>query len=235
MRCTPETCCMNELIVLPTSGEAGFEEYFSYKVSLMHKAKRLYSKVEDSQLILTYPTPPSDNNKSEKLFPLFFESPTIVARNHDFNGCFGIDITSYINNTTNDCFLDLMVYIRNHPEVTFVLFVYSHNANEVSSLYNAINQYIDIRLINIPLPNAEQLSVYTCDSIRNYCLSIDNAVEGYLYNFYTNKNLGYDSADYLARYLKTKNYNGDLETLMRVLEQIGDTLSADTQLSGFGY
>ena len=235
LACDQSTCCMNELIVLPTVGDVGFEEYFNYKADEIQKAKHLFSKREQNRLILCYPKPSSKTEDTSRWFPRFFESPSIVARNQDFDGCFGIDITAYINNTSNEEFDQLLLYMRSHPQVTDVLFVFADNVDDVKSTYNILNQFIDVRLVSFPLPNPAHLSLFTCDLIRDFCLSIDHPISQYLEEYYTNHRVGYDAAEFIARYLKNNGFDGSLDSLKKALDSVNEAIDYGLHGVGFGF
>lgn len=233
--CNEITCLQNEFLVLPFSGETGFEDYISYKAEFIQRKKGLTVDKEWCQLILTYPEPPSETKRTEDLFPRFFESPYVVAHNQEFEGCFGIDLTSYIKETTDSHFVDLMRYILNHNNITFVLFVFTNNTNEAIALYNTIYQYIDIRKVIYPLPDAEHLSLITCDKIQDYCLNTDSSIRDYLFTYYSEHPAGFDFVDYLVRQLRSVDYKGDISTLASVLEEIKTKQNSTKRFDSFGY
>ena len=159
---TPQNCCMNELVVLPKNGDVGFEEYFHYKTREVMRAKKIFSKPKYNGLMLSYPGPDA---KEPLVFERFFESPSVVACNHNFEGCFAIDISSYIGKTGEAGFEKLIAYMHDNPDMVFQLFMYSDNKIEVKQMYEYLARYDEIRLVNIPLPDAEMLTDYTLSEI----------------------------------------------------------------------
>ena len=232
-KCTAETCLQNEIAILPANGDAGFEEYFFYKAEEMKKRKHLFTKMEKTALLLSYPSPPDekgDRRFSEMLFERFFASPMILAGSQVFCGCFGIDISAYLSETTNNKLLDLMAYIRNTPETTYVLFAYTNNVNEADSLISAVNQYADFVPVRFSLPDAARLSEYICGGLRG-----DESVRKSIYEAVKDLKLGYDSADYLIKYLKSRNGSGDPEDIKAQIPDAIDSLQINSRNDSFGY
>lgn len=230
--CTPANCTMNELVVLPQDGEAGFEEYFQYKVRTVIDAKHIFSPLAQNHLMLSYPAPDCSEPYA---FPQFFESPYIVARNHDFEGCFAIDISAYINKQHDRHFSDLISYMRNNPATTFVLFMYSDNVKETDAMYAYLAQYMDIQLRAIPLPTAKQLTDYTVSRIRDFSLHIEPAVDAFLLEHFGKFKVGFEAADYMVRYLKNKGYGGDLTTIKALVEEMKQGNNKFGAGVGYGY
>lgn len=231
-RCDLSNCCLNEFMALPEEGDIGFEEYFDYKLDLIVKAKMIFSPIEQNSLMLAYPKPDS---KELNIFDRFFESPAIVAKNHDFEGLFGIDISSYINKTDEYHFSELMTYIHQNPQTTFLIFAYTNNTNEIAKLYSAISQYIEISQSSIPLPTPRELTDYTISNVRDFSLHVSKTVTDYLMEFYSKKAFGYDTADYLIKRLKDGGYKGDLTTIKEMVADIDKSLRISGSPLGYGY
>lgn len=230
--CTPENCCANELVVLPQEGDVGFEEYFEHKAKEIKTRKRIFSPLEQNKLMLAYPKPDS---KEAFIFEKFFESPSIVAKNHEFEGCFAIDISAYIGKTEDENFEKLIAYMHNNKNTVFLLFLYSDNKNEIQNMYDQLSRYDDLRLVSIPLPNANTLMEYTVSGIRDFSLHIKNPVYAFLQEYFSQRKCGYDFADYLVRYLKTTGYSGDLSALQQATEKITGVWFKNGGSAGFGY
>lgn len=226
--CTPENSCANELVVLPTDGDAGFEEYFEHKAQEVIKAKKIFSPKDQNKLMLEYPKPDS----IEKMFNLFFESPIVVAKNHEFEGCFAVDISAYIGKTNHKDFERLMVYMHNYKEAVYLLFMYSDSDKEIQKMYNCLSSYDEIRVVNIPLPDAKALTDYTVDKIRAFS-HVKGPVQTLLQDYYSQMKCGYDYADYLVRYLKSTGFEGDLSSMKEATEEaaaIWQTSSSDNSI-----
>ena len=54
-QCNADTCCDNEIVILPEKGDVGFEEYFDRKVDMVIEAKHLFTPVEQNKILLAYP------------------------------------------------------------------------------------------------------------------------------------------------------------------------------------
>ncbi len=230
--CTAQNCCANELVVLPQDGDVGFEEYFEHKAKEVVKAKKIFSPLDQNKLMLAYPKPDS---KEAYVFERFFESPSIIARNHEFEGCFAIDISAYIGKTDNEFFEKLMSYMRSNKNAVYLLFFYSNNKNEIQSMYDFLSRYDEIRMVNIPLPDAKVLTDYTVSKIRDFSLHVKSPVYAYLQKYFSRLNCGYDLADYLVRYLKNSGYSGDLAQIKEATEKVDAVWHANNVNTGFGY
>ncbi len=236
--CSAENCLQNEIIILPSDGDAGFEEYVNYKAEEIRKKKHLFIDKKKTILLLSYPSPPEekgDKRYSETLFERFFESPSILASNQVYQGCFGIDVSSYISDTANEKFLDLMSFIRKTPETTYILFVYTNNVNEAESMITSVNQYADFTPVIFSLPEASHLAKYICDRLRDNNIQVDRFVEEYLSEVLKDLSLGYDSAEYIVKILNTRNYNGTQDEARALIPEIISNLGISTRHDSFGY
>lgn len=236
--CTRQNCLCNEIVILPINGDAGFEDYFLYKAEEVRQKKHLFVSQEKTALLLTYPSPPEekeDKRYSETLYERFFESPTILANNQIYQGCFGIDISAYISKTTNEKFLDLMSYIRNTPQTVYTLFAYTNNINEAESLITAVNQYADFIPIYFSLPDESSLAKYLCDRLRDDNIQIDRFVEEYLAEVLKHYKLGYDSGEYIAKMMHSHGFKGTLEEIKALVPNIIDSLNTSVRDNSFGY
>lgn len=229
--CNEVTCLRNELVILPQNGNVGFEEYVQHKAREIAKVKNLSPYIEN-QLILTYPTPES---REYLIFERFFESPSVVAYNHVFEGCFAIDVTAYINKQNNDNFLKLISYMLTNVDTVFTLFIYTNNKNEVQKMFDCLSQYMDINLVEIPLPGPQALADYTVDKIREFSLHVSSSVTEYLSQYYETKQFGYDDADYFVRYLRQAGYSGDLRTIKKLVQELSNKDSRHMPSTGLGY
>ena len=230
--CTAENCCMNEMVVLPQDGDVGFDEYFEHKAKEVIRAKKIFSPLDQNKLILAYPKPVS---KEPYVFERFFESPSIVARNHEFEGCFAIDISAYIGKTDHEYFEKLMSYMYSNKNAVYLLFFYSDNKNEIQNMYDYLSRYDDIRMVNIPLPDAKTLTDYTVSKIRDFSLHVKSPVYAFLQKYYSRMKCGYDLADYLVRYLRNTGYAGDLPPMKDATEKVETLWRTNNINTGFGY
>ena len=230
--CTEVNCCANELVILPLDGDVGFEEYYDHKAKEIIKAKKIFSPLEQNKLMLEYPKPDA---KEAYVFERFFESPIIVARNHEFEGCFAIDISAYIGKTDHEYFEKLIRYMRSNRDAVYLLFMYSNNTNEIQSMYDFLSRYDDVKMVSIPLPDAKVLTEYTVSKIRDFSLHVKSPVFAYLQKYFTKAKCGYDLADYLIRYLKTTGYAGDLAAMKDATEKIDASWRGKSGSSSFGY
>ena len=106
----PEFACINELAVLPENGDCGFIEYFDYKADRIIEMKKIFSSFSSqNKLMLEYP---GADCKESDVFERFFESPSVIADNHNFEGLFAIDISNYINKLEHERFQALISYIK---------------------------------------------------------------------------------------------------------------------------
>lgn len=230
-QCTIDKCCLSELFFLPVKGDVGFKDYYDYKAKLIGEKKRSLLTEKQGKLMLAYPAP----DASEEVFAMFFESPYVVADNHEFDGCFAIDITDYINKTEDTHFFQLISYMYNNPEIVFLLFIRSDNINECENMYNFLTQYIDVRKMSISLPAINDLVAYTLSKTRDFCEHIERDCNKVLKKFFSIKPFGYDIADYLIRRLKNSDFNGDVESLKKEIEEIEKTGFINAKVSGIGY
>ena len=231
-QCNSTNCCMNEFVSLPEDGDVGFEEYYEHKAKEIVKCKKIFSPLDQNMLMLAYPKPDA---KEPYVFERFFESPTIVARNHEFEGCFAIDVSAYIGKENDEYFDKLMSFIHRNKNAVYVLFMYSNNVKEIESMYESVSQYDEIRKVNIPLPSAKELTEYTIAKIRDFSLHVKSPVYSYLQKYYSQRSGGFDYADYLVRYLKDKNYQGDLPEMKETVLEIDAKTTSGGSKSNFGY
>jgi len=230
--CNGSTCLSNELVVLPQNGEVGFEEYFAHKTREVIRAKKLFTNYDLHHLMLAYPAPDA---KEHMVFERFFESPFVVARNHAFQGCFGIDISAYINKQQDAHFLELLSYIKSNPSMVFTLFMYSANVREIEAMHDFLLQYMEIRRVDISLPTPEELTEYTISHIRDFSLHVHADVDDSLGKYYAKYPVGYEAADYIVRKLQKMHYQGDLQTVQEVLESMPKGMMKVGAAGGFGY
>lgn len=231
-KCNATNCIFNEFIVLPDEGDVGFEEYFDYKTREVIKYKRIFSPMKQNRLMLAYPSP---DTKDYMVFNRFFESPYIVGCNHEFEGCFGIDISAYIGKTKDEHFEMLMSYIRSNPSVVYVLFAYSNNKNEIKKLYDTVMLYENYRYMEISLPTPNELCEYTMSHIRDFSLHIKRPVAVHLESYFQENCCGYETADYIIRRLKSSGYDGELEGLQNLLAENILSKNMPGSSLGFGY
>lgn len=231
-KCLNGNICTNELVVLPVLGDVGFDEYFNYKTSEVIKAKRIFSPEEQNKLLLSYP--PIDS-KEPNIFDKFFESPSIVAKNHEFEGCFGIDITDYIGKTDDDHFQRLLTYISTNTSAVYMLILFSNNKNEIASIYDILNQYAEYRLVNLGLPEINDLVEYTVSEIRDFTTHVKKPIYTSLKQYYENKEYGYETADRLVRLLKANDFTGKVEDLRKIIEKMDSNSRISGSSLGFGY
>ncbi len=231
-KCLNGNFCTNELVVLPVEGDVGFEEYFDYKTSEVIKSKRIFSPEEQNKLLLAYPHPDS---KDPNIFDKFFESPSIVAKNHEFEGCFGIDITDYIGRTEDEHFQRLLTYILTNTSAVYLLIVFSNNKNEIASMYDILNQYSEYRLVDLGLPEVNDLVEYTVSKIRDFSTHVKKPIYKFLEQYYENKKCGYETAEQLVRILKANSFMGKEEDLKKAIEQMDADGKTGGSSLGFGY
>lgn len=175
------------------------------------------------------------DSKEAYVFERFFESPSIVARNHEFEGCFAIDISAYIGKTDHEYFEKLMAYMHSNKNAVYLLFFYSDNKNEIQNTFDYLSRYDEIRMVSIPLPDATALTDYTVSSIRDFSLHVKTPVCAFLHKYYSRKGCGYDLADFLVRYLKNTGYTGDLPSMKEATEKIDVLWRTNNTYTGFGY
>jgi len=230
-KCDASNCCINELVVLPLDGETGFEEYYEHKAKEIVKVKKIFSPLEHNMLMLAYP---HEDAKEPYVFERFFESATIVAKNHEFEGCFAIDISAYIGKENHECFSRLISYMHQNRNAVYLLFMYSNNVNEINTMFEHLSNFSEIRKTEIPLPTAKQLTEYTVSKIRDFSLHVKNPVFAYIQKYYNQNRFGYDTADFLVRQLKNIGYQGDIQTLKDVFENYSLNNNKASHL-GYGY
>lgn len=230
--CDASNCCVDELVVLPQDGETGFEEYYEHKAKEIVKAKKIFSPLEQNMLMLAYP---QEDAKEPYVFERFFESATIVARNHEFEGCFAIDISAYIGKENHEYFSRLISYMHQNRNAVYLLFMYSNNVNEIRAMFDFLARFTEIRKVEIPLPSANQLTEYTVAKIRDFSLHVKNPIYAFIQKYYSQNNFGYDAADYLVRQLKNAGYQGDIQTLKDVFECYENSNGKKASKLGYGY
>lgn len=216
-RCDKAACCANEFVILPPDGDSGFEEYFLYKARRSRVKKHLVLREEQTRLILKYPSPMA----GDAVFNRFFDSPAVVAANQEFEGCFGIDLTEYLNRTSDPRLDQLIQFIRRHPAVTYVLFVYTQDLRKGTSLLGALDRYFPLQPLQIPLPDTDRLTEYLSDLVGGDG-GFEKPVEEEIRAFFSSAASGYDTADFLARELRERGFNGEKQVLLDALAYMKD-------------
>ena len=230
-KCTAANCTDNELLVLPSEGDVGYEEYFRHKSRLVMEQKNIFSSLEHNELLLCFPPP---GERQEMNFDLFFESPQVVACNHDFEGCFGIDITAYVNHRGDKHFEDLLAYARSHPETVYVFILASNNKNEIRDIYEYLTRYMEVRKVEMSLPEPRRLAEYSISEIRHFCLHISAEVSVLLEEFFEAHRCGYEAAEYLCRKLKNTGYDGSREQMQLQMDELVRSHCMSGSSAGFG-
>ena len=230
--------CVNELVILPLNSDVGFEEYFDFKVKEVIKEKRLFSPIEQNRLLLTYPTVSEKRTYiNDDIFDKFFESPCIVAKNQEFEGCFGIDITDYIGKTDDEYFERLMSYFSSHSNAVYLFILFTNNKKEIQGMRDFLSRYGEFRLTDIQLPSPKYLSDYTITSLRadSTPTHIKEPVYAYFEEYYTEHHLGFDAADSIANYFRKNGCDFELETVKRMVKEAEVNFQRSGYLSGYGY
>lgn len=230
--CTPENCCQNELVMLPPDGDVGFEEYFEHKAACIYKVKKLYSSPSNNKLMLAYPEPSAQDRTA---FQWFFESPSVVARNHPFEGLFCIDISAYIGKEQDENLVRLLSFMKYHPHIVYLLMMYSDRQSERDRMHHFLSQYFEFEALTFSLPTIEKLTDYTLSGIRDFAIHIESPVQDYLKEWYTDKKVGFDYSDYLLRMLKVSRYKGDLEGIKKVTCELETAGNMRSNAYSFGY
>lgn len=228
----PAYACMNELVALPENGDCGFAEYFEYKAAKIVENKKIFSSfAQQNKLMLIFPEP---DCKEPNVFEKFFESPTVIAENHNFEGLFAIDISNYVSDFNHERFLSLISYIKANPQTVYMLFFYANDEREQQRVYSALLHHLDIIKTVLPEPTREQLVAYTLEGLNRLNATTEKAIENALDAFYMRNRVGYDSADYLIRYLKLNNFDGSLEAFNKGIANL-DLRAAASTYPLFGY
>lgn len=229
----PAFACMNELVALPEQGDSGFREYFEYKANAIIREKKIFSSFADqNKLMLEFPEPECTE---PNVFEKFYESPIIVARNHDFEGLFAIDISNYTNRLDHDKFLMLISYIKANPQTVFILFFYSNNDEEINNIYKNISHHMEIVKTKIPEPTAEQLAQYTVEGLKKLCEDTEEKILDFLKKLFSENKLGYDSSDYLIRHLNLSGFKGTLDEVKKMVADVDIVSATGCNYSGLGY
>ena len=214
--CNKANCCFDDFVMLPKEGDVGIHEYIEYKAQEIVTAKNLYSPLEQHMLMLSYPTP---NNENDRIFDYFFESPSVVALNDRFVGCFGIDVTAYLGKTNHPRFEELLAFIGSHTEIVFVLFVYTDDKALAEQMFSVLCNYDKFRKMSIPLPHTVTLCAYTEEELIKIGKSIDFDAKVYLAEYYRKNPCGFDTADWLVSFIQNSRFDGTAENLKKLIEE----------------
>ncbi len=225
-RCGRTTCCANELVILPNDGDAGFEEYFYRKAAQVREVKHLFVREEQTALILKYPGP----SEQRQEFNRFFDSPEVAARNQQFEGCFGIELTDYLRAVSDPKLEDLIRFITRNPPITYVLFAYAHDPKDGYPLLRTLDQYFPLQMIHIPLPDADKLTVCTGELIRGICGDYDGAFDDEIRAFFAAGPAGYDTAEFFVRELREREFRGEEEVLLDTIRYMKDSAGTGRRL-----
>jgi hypothetical protein len=230
--CEMENCTENELAVLPSSADVGFEEYFRYKTKLVREKRRIFSPEEQNGLLLSFPAPSEMN---AQVFGYFYDSPYVVAQNDIFRGCFGIDITDYAECLDHPRLHELMKYICMHPEAVYVLILQSDDKEQAVRTESFAAKYLEMRTLFFELPSSGRLADYTETGLRSLSLHLEQGVSDVLREEFTGEKYGYDTADHLIRLAKNRGYGGTVEETKKILRDIKETKNKQRRIAGFGY
>ncbi len=223
--------CMDELVILPETGDCGFIEYFDYKAEKVVQEKKIFASfAKQNKLMLEFPEPEcNEPNVVER----FFESPFIVAQNHNFEGVFAIDISNYINDLEHDRFQSLLAYIKANPLPVYLLMLYTDKTEVADRVYTALLHHMDIIKTVLPKPTHQQLYNYTIENLENLFGEISADIKGFFNNYYAKNSVGYDTADYLIRYLKLSGFKGELKEIETVVQSLDKKSSGNYHPIGF--
>ena len=214
--CNRANCCFDDFIILPPEGDVGIEEYIEYKANQIMSAKNIFSPREQHMLLLSYPSAETDNSRA---FEFFFESPSVVALNDNFTGCFGIDVTEYLGKTEHPRFKELLTYIGSHTDIVFVLFVYTKDENLAKQMFNTLCSYDKFRKMSISLPSPETLCDYMAFEFEKLSFSMNSDTRAFLTEYFRNSPSGFDAADWLVLYLQNNSFDGTLSDLKALVEE----------------
>ena len=214
--CNKANCCFDDFVMLPEEGDVGILEYIEYKAEQIVRAKNLYSPLEQHMLMLSYPAP---NNENNRIFEYFFESPSVVALNDRFVGCFGIDVTAYLNKTNHPRFEELLSFIGSHNDIVFVLFVYTNDNDAAQQMFSVLCNYDKFRKMSIPLPHAVTLCAYTSEELDKIEKPLSYEAKVYLAEHYRVKPCGFDAADWLVSFIQNNDFDGSAENLKNLIEE----------------
>lgn len=229
----PAFACLNELVVLPESGDCGFIEYFDEKAATVLSRKKIYSAIDSqSKLMLEYP---EHDCPDPNAFKRFFESPSVVAQNQIFEGLFAVDISNYVSNLNHDRFSELLSYIKANPQIVFILFFYSDNEKEIERVHTTLLHHMDFVKTLLPEPSSTQLLTYTLDGMAKLCGALEDGIEHFLSEFYAKNKVGYDSADYLLRHLKLSAFRGTLQEVQSLMAVLNVPTATGDRYTGIGF
>jgi hypothetical protein len=222
---------MDELVILPETGDCGFIEYFDYKAEKVVQEKKIFASfAKQNKLMLEFPEPEcNEPNVVER----FFESPFIVAQNHNFEGVFAIDISNYINDLEHDRFQSLLAYIKANPLPVYLLMLYTDKTEVADRVYTALLHHMDIIKTVLPKPTHQQLYNYTIENLENLFGEISADIKDFFNNYYAKNSVGYDTADYLIRYLKLSGFKGELKEIETVVQSLDKKSSGNYHPIGF--
>lgn len=208
---------LNEVIVVGSDCDVGVEEYLKAKAQAIRKVRNIYSPIEENLLMLEYPSPKC---KTVKVFERFFESVAITAKNSLFEGCFAIDITEYADCLDDPRLEELMAYVKLNSQAVYCFVVYTKNAQVAERVYNFIAQSGIFIMHNFELPSPQRLADYTASLIREFVQHIETETSETLVEIYKKNEYGYDFAEYLAKTLASRGYEGGKEELLKGIEQV---------------
>ena len=214
--CNRANCCFDDFVMLPEEGDVGIHEYISFKAQEIVKAKSIFSPIEQHMLTLAYPSP---NVANQRIFEYFFESPSVVALNDSFTGCFGIDVTAYLKKTDHPRFEELLAFIGNHTDIVFVLFVYTNDKTAAEQMFSVLCNYDKFRKMSIPLPDVSVLCNYTFLELEKIGKPLTHAAKQLLERYFAQNPSGFDAADWLVSFIESTDFIGTEESLKEALDE----------------
>lgn len=122
----------NEFIIVTEGGLRSFEAHLhEIESGLAETADRPHRLGEKNLLMLCFPHPGMENEE----FSCFFASPDNI--NHlcgGYSGCFAVDLSDYVNHPESRRLSELLNYMRERKEITFVLFAADDGSSGIAKL-----------------------------------------------------------------------------------------------------
>ena len=192
-------CLLNEILVVPKGTEdVGENEYHELKSEEIRNQKNIRLNKEQCILALRFPSP--DDFDALLEMGRFFESPWVLTRNRGFDGCFMVDVSSYERRLDHQYFKRLLSYIRENPEMVFLLLMRTDSSSVVEKLSNMIGT-IRICMTTWLHPSNDRLFQY----VENRLLEEGRVVNKQFLTAFLKDKTDYSALDRFVDYYKNND------------------------------
>lgn len=196
------------------------EEVFTLRLAeILNKESGSKRNLDESYLYLKYSKDISEHKRK-----LFFDSPSVIAKNYnEFDGVFVVDISDWINHVYTSEFKELLEYIvKNSKTMKFIFVIHASDKDKSLELVNILSEVINLKEVSLTYPDIDYFMVYLRAVLGSKGVNTDvmrNQLLDLITNYYQSDEFrGYETLDKLAEhivYLVKKNNDIDFTELYK--------------------